>query len=291
MKILDCKNLRDVIEENVKEEIDFYSLNRKKPSLCVIMVGNDPASEAYVKNKKKACERVGIEFKTKRFEPDIPQEYLLDAIYSANITYDGVMVQLPLPHTIVDYDVDKILSRISPQKDVDGLTLANKMKLYTNNSAFVPCTARGVLTLLDYSVVPERNGDYSCLSFCIIGRSDLVGKPLAHEIEGRNGTVTLCHSHTSNEQISYAIETSDIVISATGHQIDTSLLSTSPIAYIDCGYSFKDGKACGDIDIDFLDHMGYNGMVTKTPSGTGLLTVSSLLENVVESWESDFVNG
>jgi methylenetetrahydrofolate dehydrogenase (NADP+)/methenyltetrahydrofolate cyclohydrolase len=281
MNIFNCIELRNKIEAKIKDEIDRIDVEKDgRPSLCVVMVGDNPASIAYVKNKRKACERVGINFVLQTFERDVPQKYIEDYIREANYKYDGVMVQLPLP---VGYDTDKILSCISPLKDVDGLTLANKMRLYTDNSAYVPCTARGVLELLD-EFFTSTHDDYKNNTFCVIGRSDLVGRPLAHEIQRRNGTVTVCHSKTPTNALRKTIDDADIVISATGHIIDTDLLSLCPLAYIDCGYSFVDGKAHGDVSTDYLESYNYDGWVTTTPRGTGVLTVSALLENVMDSY-------
>lgn len=287
MNILDCVGLRKKIEERVNNEIETYiERGFRRPSLCVVMVGDNSASESYVKNKRKACERVGIDFTLMQFERDVPQKYITDYIKEANLKYDGVMVQLPLP---VGYETDEILSCIDPLKDVDGLTLANKMRLYTNCHSFIPCTARGVIELLDDFF--ERTRDkYSNNTFCVIGRSDLVGIPLAHEIDKRNGTVTVCHSKTDELDLANYIDNSDIVISATGHIIDKNNLSEYPLAYIDCGYSFVDGKPHGDIDTNYLESCDYEGYVTTTPRGTGVLTVSALLENVLDSYVANVIN-
>lgn len=286
MNIIDCVKVRDYIEDEVKRKVDYLKKNHKRlPSLCVIMVGDNPASESYVRNKRKACERVGIEFHLEKFEDGTPQDEIEAYIYNANWNYSGIMVQLPLPD---GYDKDELLAHINPALDVDGLTDANKMKLYADKPAYVPCTARGVLELIDYySKYSNNKHNYNGERVCIIGRSDLVGKPLAHELQKRNATVTLCHSHTNDlfdNAMFWSTENADIVISAVGnlHLFDDAM-SLKPYAYIDCGYSFVDGKPHGDIDLEKLDSMGYDGFVTPTPKGTGLLTVSALLQNVVES--------
>lgn len=283
MRILECTALRDEIEEEIKEQISRIDTDRHHlPSLCVVMVGDNPASESYVRNKRKACERVGIKFTLQKFESDVPQKYIEDFVRDANYHYDGVMVQLPLP---VGYDTDAIISCINPAKDVDGLTKANKMCLYSDSSnCYIPCTARGVIELIEDSITEDLSG----LNICVVGRSDLVGRPIAHELEKRNATVTLCHSKTVSRHNEWKpiLENSDIVISAVGvPNIFKNEYSLEPIAYIDCGYSFVDGKPCGDIDTNYLEDNKYLGYVTTTPRGTGVLTVTALLENVMDAWK------
>lgn len=272
--IANCKLIRDQIEKGIYEEIKDAKL---KPSLGVFLIGDNPASIAYVRNKEKACVRVGIEFTLYHFN-DIDEDDLIHEIKKANDLHDGVMVQLPLSPK---FNKDRIINAIEPDVDVDGLT---KVNIESSYKYFIPCTARGVLLLLDaYNIKCENEPVVT-----IIGRSDLIGRPLLHELEQRNFTTIWCNSHTPAEKLKILTKISNVIISAVGNPefLDTTYFNDYQVI-VDCGYSVVDGKAKGDVYWrPFADDASM--LVTSTPGGTGILTVTALLENVMISWRRKY---
>lgn len=268
--IADCKLIRKQIEDQIKEEIKDTKL---KPSLCVFMIGDNPASTAYIRNKEKACARVGIKFTLRHFN-DIEENDLIYEIRKASDLYDGVMVQLPLPPK---FNRDRIINAIEPDVDVDGLT---KVNIESGYKYFVPCTARGVLLLLNAYNIKCENKPVAT----IIGRSDLVGRPLLHEMEQRNFTTVWCNSHTPSEKLKALTKISNVIISAIGKPefLDATYFTNNQVV-IDCGYSVVNGKAKGDVCWQQIAD-NESMLVTSTPGGTGILTVTALLENVMTSW-------
>ena len=273
--ILDGKKLRDKIFENLKQRLNNMS---EKPTLAVILVGDDPASQIYVKNKKKTAENLGINSIVINYPSDIPENVLLDKIKELNndnkIT--AILVQLPLPKHI---DKFKIIDAIAPEKDVDGLTPYNSGKLFAGEEPYVyPCTPKGILLLLDeYSI--ELEGKH----VVVIGRSNLVGKPVAQMLLNRNATVTMCHSHTKN--LSDITKTADIVVSAVGKNIIGEKMLKSDCVVVDVGI-FKDisGKICGDVD--FANASKIAAYISPVPGGVGPMTIASLMLNTVELADS-----
>lgn len=273
--ILDGKKLRDKIFENLKQRLNNMS---EKPTLAVILVGDDPASQIYVKNKKKTAENLGINSIVINYPSDIPENVLLDKIKELNndnkIT--AILVQLPLPKHI---DKFKIIDAIAPEKDVDGLTPYNSGKLFAGEEPYVyPCTPKGILLLLDeYSI--ELEGKH----VVVIGRSNLVGKPVAQMLLNRNATVTMCHSHTKN--LSDITKTADIVVSAVGKNIIGEKMLKSDCVVVDVGI-FKDinGKICGDVD--FTSASKIAAYISPVPGGVGPMTIASLMLNTVELADS-----
>ena len=269
--ILDGKNLRDKIFENLKQRLNNMS---EKPTLAVILVGDDPASQIYVKNKKKTAENLGINSIVINYPSDIPENVLLDKIKELNndnkIT--AILVQLPLPKHI---DKFKIIDAIAPEKDVDGLTPYNSGKLFSGEEPYVyPCTPKGILLLLD-----EYNIQLEGKHVVVIGRSNLVGKPVAQMLLNRNATVTMCHSHTKN--LSDITKTADIVVSAVGKNIIGEKMLKSDCVVVDVGI-FKDnnGKICGDVD--FASASKIAAYISPVPGGVGPMTIASLMLNTVE---------
>lgn len=268
--IANCKLIRNQIEKGIYEEIKGA---KSKPSLGVFLIGDNPASIAYVRNKEKACDRVGIEFTLYHFN-DIDEDDLIYEIKKANNLHDGVMVQLPLPPK---FNKDRVINAIEPDVDVDGLT---KINIESGYRYFVPCTAKGVLLLLDAYNIKCKNSPV----VTIIGRSNLIGRPLSHELEKRNFTTIWCNSHTPSEKLKTLTKVSNMIVSAVGKPefLDATYFNDKQVI-IDCGYSVIDGKAKGDVCWkQFADNESM--LVTSTPGGTGILTVTALLENVMISW-------
>lgn len=273
--ILDGKKLRDKIFENLKQRLNNMS---EKPTLAVILVGDDPASQIYVKNKKKTAENLGINSIVINYPADISEKILLDKIQELNndnkIT--AILVQLPLPKHI---DKFKIIDEIAPEKDVDGLTPYNSGKLFSGEEPYVyPCTPKGILLLLD-----EYNIELEGKHVVVIGRSNLVGKPVAQMLLNRNATVTMCHSHTNN--LSDITKTADIVVSAVGKNIIGEKMLKSDCVVVDVGI-FKDinGKICGDVD--FASASKIAAYISPVPGGVGPMTIASLMLNTVELADS-----
>ena len=273
--ILDGKKLRDKIFENLKQRLNNMS---EKPTLAVILVGENPASQIYVKNKKKTAENLGINSIVINYPSNISEKILLDKIQELNndnkIT--AILVQLPVPKHI---DKFKIIDAIAPEKDVDGLTPYNSGKLFAGEEPYVyPCTPKGILLLLD-----EYNIELEGKHVVVIGRSNLVGKPVAQMLLNRNATVTMCHSHTKN--LSDITKTADIVVSAVGKNIIGEKMLKSDCVVVDVGI-FKDinGKICGDVD--FASASKIAAYISPVPGGVGPMTIASLMLNTVELADS-----
>lgn len=273
--ILDGKKLRDKIFENLKQKLNNMS---EKPTLAVILVGDNPASQIYVKNKKKTAENLGIYSIVINYPSNISEKILLDKIQELNndnkIT--AILVQLPLPKHI---DKFKIIDAIAPEKDVDGLTPYNSGKLFSGEEPYVyPCTPKGILLLLD-----EYNIELAGKHVVVIGRSNLVGKPVAQMLLNRNATVTMCHSHTKN--LSDITKTADIIVSAVGKNIIGEKMLKSDCVVVDVGI-FKDinGKICGDVD--FASASKIAAYISPVPGGVGPMTIASLMLNTVELADS-----
>lgn len=268
MIILDGKALSQKVLEKVKERV---SKLEKQPHLVVILVGNDTASQLYVNNKRKAAEKVGIKSTVIELTADTTEEKLLKIIDDLNNDNEvtGILVQLPLPKHI---DRNKIVMAISPKKDVDGFTPENVGKLAIGlEPYFYPATPQGILMLLD-----EYNIDIEGKNAVVIGRSNIVGKPMAQMLLKRNATVTTCHSHTKD--IEDKIKTADILISAVGKKIVRCKMVKKNSCIVDVGI-FRDsnGKLTGDVDFDFVaPSCGY---ISPVPGGVGPMTIASLMYN------------
>lgn len=259
-------NIKDACKrykETIKEKISNSELSIQ-PSLLIIQVGNVEASNKYVKNKIKDCEQVGIKATLKKFENDVSTEVLLSAIDRFQHEYDGIIVQLPLPGYI---DVEAITKAIPENKDVDG---------FKENSMFDPCTPMGIIKYLTKTCNYDLDGKH----VVVIGRSNIVGKPLAKMLLNENATVTVCHSHTKN--LYEILNTADLVISAVGKADFLDCFNfTAPV--VDVGINFKDGKMVGDCYNVAEDHT-----VTPVPGGVGLLTRVALCANVYKAYTHNF---
>ncbi|MDD2566293.1 MAG: bifunctional 5,10-methylenetetrahydrofolate dehydrogenase/5,10-methenyltetrahydrofolate cyclohydrolase [Candidatus Gracilibacteria bacterium] len=265
--ILDGKKLAQKIYDELKIKIE--KLN-KKPTLVAILVGNNPASLTYIKQKRKFAEYVGMNFELIHYEGNIEEEIVLAKIeeLNNNSNISGYIVQLPLSEHI---DSQKIIDRIDPKKDVDGFTKENIGKLFLKEeNGLLSCTPKGIKRLLD-----EYNINLKGKNVTIIGKSNIVGKPLSLLFINHSATVTVCDIFT--QDISEHTLKSDIVISAAGvpHLIKENMIKKGTIL-IDVGYNIVDGKMVGDIDFPNLEKDNY---ITPVPGGVGPLTVAMLIEN------------
>lgn len=269
--ILDGKMLRDKIFESLKAKLDKME---QKPTLAVILVGENPASQIYVRNKKKTAEKLGINSLAIEYPSDISEEELLNKIKELNSDekVTAILVQLPLPAHI---NKNRIIDAILPQKDVDGLTPYNLGKLFSGEEPFVyPCTPKGILLLLD-----EYNIKLEGKNIVVVGRSNLVGKPVAQMLLKRNATVTMCHSHTQN--LSEITKTADIIVSAVGKKVIGEKMLKSDCVVIDVGiFRDENGKISGDVDFENVSKTA--AYISPVPGGVGPMTIASLMLNTVE---------
>ena len=266
--ILDGKNVSQKILANVKERVAKLD---KKPHLVVILVGDNPASRIYVRNKQKAAMTVGIRSTVIEMESSITEEELLSKINELNEDDDvtGILVQLPLPSHI---NKNNVITTISPKKDVDGFHPENVGKLVIGMEPyFYPATPQGILMLLDEYNIPIKGKDA-----VVIGRSNIVGKPMAQMLLKRNATVTMCHSYTEN--LEQKIKTADIVISAVGKKIVRCKMVKNNSVVVDVGiFRDDDGRLTGDVDFDVVAPT--SGYISPVPGGVGPMTIASLMYN------------
>ncbi|MGE0243189.1 MAG: bifunctional 5,10-methylenetetrahydrofolate dehydrogenase/5,10-methenyltetrahydrofolate cyclohydrolase [Nitrososphaeraceae archaeon] len=249
------------------------------PCLATILVGDNPASRIYVRNKHRACSEVGIETKDNTINSSISENDLIDLISSLNAdqTIHGILLQLPLPAQINQFNV---INTINPKKDVDGLTYNNAGLLFNKRSAFVPCTPLGVMELLKYYNIETKGKDV-----VIVNRSILVGKPIAMLLLDKDATVTVCHSHTKN--INEKIKNADIVITAVGNRKLFTLKEDSVkngVVVIDIGITRENGKIRGDVDFENVSKKA--SWITPVPGGVGPMTIAMLLKNTIDAASS-----
>ena len=269
--IMDGKALAAKIRANLKESIDAFKLlnNGSTPCLAVIQVGNNPASTTYVNNKIKACAECGIKSESYHFL-DITETQLISLI--SDLNYDnsvhGILVQLPLPEHINE---KYVLEAIKLEKDVDAFHPFNVGKLFEGDPEFVPCTPAGIMELLKaYDIDPAGK---ECV---VVGRSNIVGKPIAHLLLQANGTVTVCHSKTKN--LEEVCKRADILICAIGKPKFFNAAHVKPGAVvIDVGINRVDGKLCGDVDFETVK--GIAGAITPVPGSVGPMTIAMLMKN------------
>jgi methylenetetrahydrofolate dehydrogenase (NADP+)/methenyltetrahydrofolate cyclohydrolase len=281
MKILNGSTLSKKIKSVLSIEIEYLVKKyERSPKLCIILVGDDPASVSYVKSKKKSCNEIGSVCDLNILPFSTSQDELLGFIEILNndSEVDGILVQLPLPKHI---DQNVILQAIDYKKDVDGLHPMNVGLLNVSPEAIVPCTPKGILSLLkaeDISITGKH-----CV---IIGRSNLVGKPMAQLMLRENASVTVCHSKTRD--LAYLTRQGEILIIAIGHPnlVNTEMLKEGAVV-VDVGINSVDGKLVGDIynSIDVTNIEKKAAAITPVPGGVGPMTIASLLENVVEIYK------
>lgn len=277
-KIVYGTDIANRIKKKVKETIDkSLKEGKRAPHLSVILVGNNDASRIYVKGKKRDCDEVGINMSILHFD-NISEKELIHQIEMLNNDdeVDGILVQLPLPEYINE---DNIINAISPAKDVDGFHPYNAGKLFIGEDTFIPCTPKGIIRVLEEIGLHDLSGKKAV----VIGRSNIVGKPVAKLLMDKNATVMICHSKTAN--IKEETRQADILVSAIGKSqiIKRDWIKNETIV-IDVGINRNEnGKVCGDVDFeDVIDKVSY---ITPVPKGIGLMTRAMLLENVIQAYQ------
>ena len=276
-QIVDGKKISQEIKDELKEKVAAMAKEGKKVALAVIQVGNDPASSVYVRNKKKACEYIGIESLSYELPEETTEEELVALIekLNADARVNGILVQLPLPEQINE---EKIIQTISPDKDVDGFHMQNVGALCTGGKGYVSCTPLGIITLL------KRSGIEIAGKRCVVmGRSNIVGKPMAMLLLRENGTVTICHSKT--QDMKEITKQADILVVAIGKPkfVDETYVKEGAVV-IDVGiHRNAENKLCGDVDFDKV--APHTIAITPVPGGVGPMTIAMLMNNCVSSVE------
>ena len=272
--IIDGKELAKNIREGLKAEVKELKNADINPKLAVIMVGDDKASKVYVKNKSKACEDVGIEYEEYLLPEKTKMQELLELIDKLNNdeTVHGILVQSPLPKGL---DANEAFKAISPKKDVDGFNPINVGKLSLNQDCFVSCTPYGIVKMLENYNIPIEGAHA-----VIIGRSNIVGKPLAKCLLNKNATVTVCHSKTKN--LKEMTKQADILIAAIGKaKLITADMVKEGAAVIDVGINRTENGLVGDTDFDNIKEKA--SFITPVPGGVGPMTIAMLMTNVIKA--------
>lgn len=273
--IIDGKELAKKIRANLKIECEELKKKNINSKLAVIMVGEDPASKVYVRNKSRACEDVGIKYEEYLLDSKITQKELIELIEKLNNdkTINGILLQSPIPSNL---DINEAFRTISPQKDVDGFNPINVGKLVLNQDTFVSCTPYGIMKMFE-----EYNIDLTGKNVVILGRSNIVGKPLIHCCLNKNATVTSCHSKTQN--IAQKAKEADVLISAIGKaNFVTADMVKDGAVVIDVGINRLDnGKITGDVDFESVKEKA--SYITPVPGGVGPMTIAMLMNNVIKA--------
>ncbi len=273
--IIDGKELAKKIRANLKIECEELKKKNINSKLAVIMVGEDPASKVYVRNKSKACEDVGIEYEEYLLDVNTTQKELIELIEKLNNdkTINGILLQSPIPSNL---DINEAFRTISPQKDVDGFNPINVGKLVLNQDTFVSCTPYGIMKMFE-----EYDIDLTGKNVVILGRSNIVGKPLIHCCLNKNATVTSCHSKTQN--IAQKAKEADVLISAIGKaNFVTADMVKDGAVVIDVGINRLDnGKITGDVDFESVKEKA--SYITPVPGGVGPMTIAMLMNNVIKA--------
>ena len=273
--IIDGKELAKKIRTNLRLECEELNKKGIKSKLAVIMVGDDPASKVYVKNKSKACEDVGIKYEEYLLNSNTSQKELIELIKNLNDdkTVNGILLQSPIPSNL---DINEAFRTITPEKDVDGFNPVNVGKLVLNQDTFVSCTPYGIMKMFE-----EYSIDLTGKNVVILGRSNIVGKPLIHCCLNKNATVTTCHSKTQN--IKEITSKADILISAIGkaHFVTEDMVKENAVV-IDVGINrLEDGKITGDVDFENVKEKVE--FITPVPGGVGPMTIAMLMNNVIKA--------
>ncbi len=279
-KIIDGKEVSASVRNEIKVEVEALKNQGKKTGLAVVIVGNNPASRVYVNNKKKGCEEVGME----SFEYALPEETtteeLLELVEKLNndTEVDGILCQLPLPKQI---DEKKVLNAIVPHKDVDAFHPVNTGHIMIGDHSFLPCTPAGIMEMLKYYNISVEGKE--CV---VIGRSNIVGKPMAMLLLGQNGTVTICHSRTKD--LAEVTKRADILVAAVGiaYFVKEDMVKDGAVV-IDVGMNRnQEGKLCGDVDFEAVkDKCSF---ITPVPGGVGPMTITMLLKNTLTASKQHF---
>jgi len=275
-QLLDGKSIAASLREQIRQKVtELLASGGAQPGLAVVLVGENPASEVYVRNKQRACGEVGFHSELHRLPAETMQEELLDLIdrLNANPAIDGILVQLPLPKHI---DEESVIERILPTKDVDGFHPYNVGRLALRMPVLRPCTPKGVMTMLAHTGIPLEG-----LDAIIVGQSNIVGRPMALELLAARCTITVCHSRTKH--LAEKIRASDVIVAAVGRPRFVQGDWVKPGALvIDVGINrLDDGKLVGDVDFDGAREAA--AWITPVPGGVGPMTIASLLENTLQA--------
>ena len=273
--ILDGKQLSQELKDEMRQEVDALAQKYgRRPCLMVVIVGNNPASQSYVRGKIKATEYVGFDGSLVSLPEDVTEDALIAEIerLNQNELVDGILVQLPLPKHISE---DRVIASISPEKDVDGFHATNVARLWLNQPCIVPCTPKGVIVMLDRAGI-EITGKNAV----VVGRSNIVGKPVAKLLLDRNATVTIAHSRTKN--LKEVCRQADILVAAVGRPLMLTADYIKPgAAVIDVGINrLEDGRLVGDVDFEGAKAIA--GAITPVPGGVGPMTITMLMRNTIE---------
>ncbi len=272
MKLIDGKVISASVKERVKNEVALLKEQGITTGLAVIIVGEDPASKVYVSNKKKACEALGIISEEYALPENTTQEELLKLIDELNNkkSINGILCQLPLPRHL---DEQAVINAIKPEKDVDAFHPQNVGKIMLGEYDFVPCTPAGIMEMLAY-----ENIDITAKTCLVIGRSNIVGKPMGMLLLHKNGTVTICHSRTKN--LKEVCKTADILVAAVGRpNFVTADMVKDGAVVIDVGINRVDGKLVGDVDFEAVKDKCE--AITPVPGGVGPMTIAMLMQNTL----------
>lgn len=275
MELLDGKKVSQLTKDRLKEKVEILKQEGITPKLAVIMVGSDSASQIYVRNKSKACDYIGIKFEEHLLPEETKQEELLNLIEELNNKKEinGILLQSPIPRNL---DINEAFRKISPEKDVDGFHPVNVGKLVLGQDTFISCTPFGIMKILE-----EYNIDIEGKNAVVIGRSNIVGKPMIQCCLNKNATVTVCHSRTKN--IDEITRNADIIISAIGKPkfLKADMVKEGSVV-IDVGINrLDDGSIVGDVDFDEVSKK--TSYITPVPGGVGPMTIAMLLNNVVKA--------
>ncbi len=274
-RILDGRALAAAVRASVKETVARLAARGVRPGLAVILAGDNPASAVYVRNKMRACEETGVRSEVHRYGGDVTERALLDRIAALNAdpAVHGILVQLPLPARI---NARRVLEAVSPSKDIDGFHLENLGALVAGQPKFVPCTPAGVMRLIEHAGVTLA-GRHAV----VIGRSNIVGKPLALLLLQKDATITICHSKTM--ELQKLTREADILIAAVGRpKLVTAAMVKPGACVIDVGINrLADGALAGDVDFEAVKNVA--GWITPVPGGVGPMTIALLLENCVRA--------
>jgi methylenetetrahydrofolate dehydrogenase (NADP+) / methenyltetrahydrofolate cyclohydrolase len=277
MVLIDGKKVSGQIRNRLAEEVqELKKTTGKTPGLATVLVGDDPASAVYVRNKNKICGELGFQSFEQKLSADTSEEQLLQLVGELNSNKDihGILVQLPLPDQI---DSEKILQAIDPKKDVDGFHPVNVGKLVVGNALLTPCTPTGIIALLDHYDI-EISGKHAV----IIGRSNIVGKPVSMLLLQRNATITICHSRT--QDLEEVTRSADIIVAAVGRAnfVKEEMVSEGTVV-IDVGINRVDGKLTGDVDFEPVSKKASH--ITPVPGGVGPMTIALLMENTLKAFK------
>ena len=273
--IIDGKNLAKKVRQELRKECNELKKNGINPKLAVIMVGDDPASKVYVRNKSKACEEVGIDYEEYILKDETTQEELIELIKKLNNDkkINGILLQSPIPKHL---NINEAFKTITYMKDVDGFTPSSVGKLCIGEDTFISCTPYGVMKMFE-----EYNIDLTGKDVVILGRSNIVGKPLIQCCLQKNATVTVCHSRTKN--LAEHTKRADVVISAIGQSkfVKEDMVKDGAVI-IDVGINRgEDGKLTGDVDFENVEKKA--SYITPVPGGVGPMTIAMLMNNVIKS--------